>query len=85
MILLLYRCRFSNVEHSIRVNGFFCSLFSFLSIFVKLKGVKLNFIRRKRLNILIMELETYKGLVDKYGEVNRMLFGMVDKADKFCR
>jgi hypothetical protein len=24
-------------------------------------------------------------LVERYDEVNRMLYGMIDKADKFCR
>ena len=31
-----------------------------------------------------LDEETYSLLMAKYDEVNRMLFGMVDKADKFC-
>jgi four helix bundle protein len=31
-----------------------------------------------------LEGDTYSLLMAKYDEVNRMLFGMVDKADKFC-
>ena len=27
----------------------------------------------------------YRHLMQKYDEVNRMLFGMIDKSDKFCR
>jgi len=27
----------------------------------------------------------YKQLMQRYDEVNRMLYGMIDKADKFCR
>jgi len=26
----------------------------------------------------------YQDLMDRYDEVNRMLYGMIDKADKFC-
>jgi four helix bundle protein len=29
--------------------------------------------------------DTYQELMSKYDEVNRMLYGMVDKADKFCK
>ena len=29
--------------------------------------------------------EQYQELMKKYDEVNRMLYGMIDKADKFCR
>ncbi|MDI6780739.1 MAG: four helix bundle protein [bacterium] len=29
-------------------------------------------------------LEQYNDLISKYDEVNRMLYGMLDKADKFC-
>ena len=27
----------------------------------------------------------YQQLMERYDEVNRMLYGMIDKADKFCR
>ena len=27
----------------------------------------------------------YQELMERYDEVNRMLFGMIDKADKFCK
>lgn len=27
----------------------------------------------------------YRELMERYDEVNRMLFGMIDKADKFCK
>ncbi len=27
----------------------------------------------------------HKSLIKKYDEVNRMLYGMIDKAEKFCR
>ena len=29
--------------------------------------------------------DQYEKLMQKYDEVNRMLYGMIDKADKFCR
>lgn len=29
--------------------------------------------------------DQYNQLMQRYDEVNRMLFGMIDKADKFCR
>ena len=29
--------------------------------------------------------DQYKQLMQRYDEVNRMLYGMIDKADKFCR
>ncbi|MBW1716659.1 MAG: four helix bundle protein [Deltaproteobacteria bacterium] len=29
--------------------------------------------------------DQYKKLMQRYDEVNRMLYGMIDKADKFCR
>jgi len=29
--------------------------------------------------------DQYKKLMQRYDEVNRMLYGMTDKADKFCR
>jgi four helix bundle protein len=29
--------------------------------------------------------EKYQQLMQRYDEVNRMLYGMMDKADKFCR
>ena len=29
--------------------------------------------------------DKYQELMNKYDEVNRMLYGMVDKADKFCK
>ena len=29
--------------------------------------------------------EKYHNLMGKYDEVNRMLYGMIDKADKFCK
>lgn len=29
--------------------------------------------------------DQYQQLMEKYDEVNRMLYGMIDKADKFCR
>ena len=32
-----------------------------------------------------LEISKYQELMDRYDEVNRMLFGMVDKADKFCK
>jgi len=28
--------------------------------------------------------ETYRNLFNRYDEVNRMLFGMIDKSDRFC-
>lgn len=32
-----------------------------------------------------LQEDKYKELMIKYDEVNRMLYGMVDKADKFCK
>ena len=32
-----------------------------------------------------LDEQTYKDLNEKYDEVSRMLSGMIDKADKFCR
>ena len=32
-----------------------------------------------------MDESTYNNLMIRYDEVNRMLFGMVDKSNKFCR
>jgi len=29
--------------------------------------------------------DQYQQLMQRYDEVNRMLYGMIDKADKFCR
>ena len=29
--------------------------------------------------------DQYRQLMQRYDEVNRMLYGMIDKADKFCR
>jgi four helix bundle protein len=31
-----------------------------------------------------LALEQYNDLMNKYDEVNRMLYGMVDKPEKFC-
>jgi four helix bundle protein len=32
-----------------------------------------------------LDVERHRRLAEQYGEVNRMLFGMIDKADRFCR
>ena len=32
-----------------------------------------------------LEETTYQDLIKRYDEVNRMLSGMIDKADKFCK
>ena len=32
-----------------------------------------------------LDLDLYKDFVSRYDEVNRMLYGMIDKADKFCK
>jgi len=32
-----------------------------------------------------IKADQYQQLMERYDEVNRMLYGMVDKADKFCR
>ncbi len=32
-----------------------------------------------------IKADQYQQLIERYDEVNRMLYGMVDKADKFCR
>jgi four helix bundle protein len=32
-----------------------------------------------------IDIEKYNKLMDGYDEVNRMLYGMIDKADKFCK
>jgi four helix bundle protein len=32
-----------------------------------------------------ISMETYNDLISKYAEVNRMLYGMVDKHEKFCK
>ncbi|MBW1794359.1 MAG: four helix bundle protein [Deltaproteobacteria bacterium] len=31
-----------------------------------------------------IDLEKYNNLMTRYDEVNRMLYGMMDKANKFC-
>ena len=31
-----------------------------------------------------IDINTYHKLIDQYDEVNKMLYGMIDKADKFC-
>jgi len=31
-----------------------------------------------------LDAAKYQGFMERYDEVNRMLFGMIDKADKFC-
>ena len=32
-----------------------------------------------------IKTDQYQQLMERYDEVNRMLYGMIDKADKFCR
>jgi len=32
-----------------------------------------------------IKADQYQQLMERFDEVNRMLYGMVDKADKFCR
>ncbi len=32
-----------------------------------------------------LSMETYEDLISKYDEVNRMLYGMIDKHEKFCK
>lgn len=31
-----------------------------------------------------LDEDKYKRLMDRYDEVNKMIYGMIDKADKFC-